>query len=123
MSDPAVYQNPLTPQQKTDWHDTSPDTPRTNAARMHTRDLVLEACAMERELAEALRGISETVTERDEARGAAVKANRAVERLHGLLREMKAAMLGYPMSMRALTPTALLHAIRDELREPEEARK
>jgi hypothetical protein len=67
--------------------------------------------------------ISETVNERDEARGAAVKANRAVERLHGLLREMKAAMLGYPMSMRALTPTALLHAINAELREPEEATK
>lgn len=61
--------------------------------------------------------------ERDEARGAAVKANRAVERLHGLLREMKAAMLGYPMPMRALTPTALLHAINAELREPEEAMK
>jgi conjugal transfer/entry exclusion protein len=79
--------------------------------------------AKDAEIARLTSCISETVNERDEARGAAVKANRAVERLHGLLREMKAAMLGYPMSTRALSPTRLLEAINKELREPAEATK
>lgn len=40
-----------------------------------------------------------------------------IERMKGLLREMKAAMLGYPQSMRAMTPTTLLRAINAELQE------
>lgn len=42
-----------------------------------------------------------------------------LERLQAIMREMKLAMLGYPMSVRAMTPTALLAAINKELGEPE----
>jgi hypothetical protein len=45
------------------------------------------------------------------------------ERVRGLLREMKKAMLGYPMSTRAMSPTTLLSAINSELKEEAEAPK
>lgn len=94
--------------------DTS-NTPRTDAIDIscygadEVASRALDLCReMERELAGANSRFSDSVSER--------------QRLHGLLREMKAAMLGYPVSVRTLSPSALLAAINKELREPEPPR-
>lgn len=62
--------------------------------------------------------LSEGISERDEARGAAVKANRTVERMRGLLNEAQMHLLNRPMSLRAYAdPKTLAARIETVLKE------